>query len=102
MMMKDRQPNFEQSSLAPGPTRAILRVFKDLQSETIYHSILLNCLPSNSGSDATAIREQPDTSTEWQGKKQRLASRTGSSRNYLARSYLDRRAPPDPEHVKDL
>ena len=61
----------------------------------------IQSLLSNSANYATAIRDQPDTSMELEGKRRRLASAKRVFKK-LARSYLDKRVPPDPERVKDL
>ena len=58
-------------------------------------------LPSNSRSDSTAIREQSETSTEFEEKKQRLVSAKRLFKK-LATSYLKKRAPPDPESMREL
>ena len=56
--------------------------------------------PSNRQGDAIAIRGQSDT-TESEEKKQLLASAKRVFKK-LARSYLNRRAPPDTESLREL
>ena len=61
----------------------------------------IDTLHSNSRSDTTASREQSETSTEFEEKKQRLVSAERLFKK-LARSYLKKRAPPDPESMREL
>jgi hypothetical protein len=61
----------------------------------------INSLPSNSRNDTTAINDQPDMSTELEEKKQQLVAANQIFKN-LARSYLKKRAPPDPESMREL
>jgi hypothetical protein len=58
-------------------------------------------LRSNNQSDTTASREQPETSTESEEKKQRLVSAKRLFKK-LTRSYVKNRAPPDPESMREL
>ena len=61
----------------------------------------IDSLLSNSSSSTTAIREQAETSIQLEERKQSLASAKRLFKR-LARSYLNKRAPPDPERVREL
>jgi hypothetical protein len=61
----------------------------------------IDSLPSNIGSDTAAIIEQLDAYTELKGQKQRLTAAKKIFKK-LTRSYLDKRAPPDPESMREL
>ena len=61
----------------------------------------IDTFPSNSQNDSTPTREQSETSTEFEEKKQRLVSAKRLFKK-LARSYLKKRAPPDPESMREL
>lgn len=55
----------------------------------------------SNGSDGAAVREQTDTTMKLGEEKQRIASAKRVFKK-LANSYLSKRAPPDPERVREL